>query len=746
MSDIRKIQTGNNQYTLHARVSDKLAVSAQIGSDTKPVYVDSSGDVQACSREIPNIPYSVTKIIPHLFGDFEYDTTYPYEGPEADTLIKLYHLEPGDKVIVHAIKSYDLSVCFINTDLNESSELEVRVNTPIIVNDYRECVLRSMYHKALPEGYVEIYRNNSTATDTFRLISDELKSSKELANQLYVKNTDGPFYRYKGSVDSLSNLESPNRLNPWNAGEVYKIRTASTNNSITTNPGDYVVFVWDETKNAGHWDNLSGTVDLSNYLQKGGSQTTTSTADGGSNIYTFKDGSTITVKNGSKGSTGAAATWFSGGAVTGTSTTAKTFPVSGSKAGDMYLNTGTSNVYKATAANQWVYLCNIKGPQGTPGNNGTTPTIKAAAGGNIGAVGTPSVTANTSGTTTTFTFNNLKGQKGDTGATVTWHTGTAVTGTAATVAGAKTGDMYLNTKTYNVYKSTGTNKWAGVCNIKGANGTTPTIKAAAGGNINSVGTPTVSATTSGATTTFTFNNLKGQKGETGATITWHTGTDVPNAGVHAVTNAKVGDMYLNTHTCDVFKAANAVQASFNWVLVCNIKGAKGDAADIPKLAKGVAGIVPGTINDNFSASRWLNGGDNGTGMWKPLPTAGGGTSGMVRTCKDYTGSINRDDIHGYGHGTTPPTLQPITSGASDYRGVESDGSGRLFVNVPAYEKNISRAQNTVLAAPTTGTGTATFRKLTTSDIPWNEKFKVMTPAQYKTATKLTNVFYFILEE
>ncbi len=36
----------------------------------------------------------------------------------------------------------------------------------------------------------------------------------------------------------------------------------------------------------------------------GGSQTSTSTADGGSNVYTFSDGSTITVKNGSKGSTG----------------------------------------------------------------------------------------------------------------------------------------------------------------------------------------------------------------------------------------------------------------------------------------------------------------------------------------------------------------------------------------------------------------------------------------------------------
>lgn len=586
-------------------------------------------------------------------------------------------------------------------------------------------------HRYLQFQYVdniEMYGNDHFGgIPTANAVLDYLKN--------YAKKSDiSAVYKYKGTKTNYSELTTSGN----NIGDVWNITNADTANHIKA--GDNVV--WDGSK----WDNLSGTVDLSNYLQKGGSQTTTSTADGGSNVYTFKDGSTITVKNGSKGSIGAAATWFSGGAVTGTSTTAKTFTVSGSKAGDMYLNTGTSNVYKATAANQWVYLCNIKGPQGTPGNNGTTPTIKAAAGGNIGAVGTPSVTANTSGTTTTFTFNNLKGQKGDTGATVTWHTGTAVTGTAATVAGAKTGDMYLNTKTYNVYKSIGTNKWAGVCNIKGANGTTPIIKAAAGSNINSVGTPTVSATTSGATTTFTFNNLKGQKGDTGATITWHSGTAVPNAGVHAVTNAKVGDMYLNTRTCDVFKAANAVQSSFNWVLVCNIKGAKGDAADIPKLAKGVAGIVPGTTNDNLNASRWLNGGDNGTGKWSPLPIAGGGTTGIVRTCKDYTGSINKDDIHGYGHGTTPPTLQPITSGASDYRGVESDGSGRLFVNVPAYEKNINRAQNTVLAAPATGTGTATFRKLTTSDIPWGDKLKVVTESQFNSTTPRAGVFYFVLEE
>lgn len=49
---------------------------------------------------------------------------------------------------------------------------------------------------------------------------------------------------------------------------------------------------------------------------------------------------------------------------------------------------------------------------GAPGVNGTTPTIKATAGGNIGSVGTPSVSASTSGTETIFTFNYLKGAAG----------------------------------------------------------------------------------------------------------------------------------------------------------------------------------------------------------------------------------------------------------------------------------------------------------------------------------------------
>lgn len=47
----------------------------------------------------------------------------------------------------------------------------------------------------------------------------------------------------------------------------------------------------------------SGVVDLGTVLT-GGSQTSTSDEDGGENVYTFSDGSTITIKNGTKGDTG----------------------------------------------------------------------------------------------------------------------------------------------------------------------------------------------------------------------------------------------------------------------------------------------------------------------------------------------------------------------------------------------------------------------------------------------------------
>lgn len=61
----------------------------------------------------------------------------------------------------------------------------------------------------------------------------------------------------------------------------------------------------------------------------------------------------------------------------------------------------------------------------------------------------------------------------------------------------------------------------------GKDGVTPTIKAQAGANINKVGEPTVTATTNGTTTTFTFDNLKGEKGDTPSTEKFALKTEMP---------------------------------------------------------------------------------------------------------------------------------------------------------------------------------------------------------------------------
>ena len=72
----------------------------------------------------------------------------------------------------------------------------------------------------------------------------------------------------------------------------------------------------------------------------------------------------------------------------------------------------------------------------------------------------------------------------------------------------------------------------------------------AGSHINSVGTPSVSASTSGSTTTFTFNYLKGNPGNsiTGPTgPTGSTGPTGPTGPAGAITNACVYSTSAPSH-------------------------------------------------------------------------------------------------------------------------------------------------------------------------------------------------------
>ena len=103
-------------------------------------------------------------------------------------------------------------------------------------------------------------------------------------------------------------------------------------------------------------------VDLGTVLT-GGSQTSTSSADGGSNVYTFSDGSTITVKNGSKGSAG----------VTPTVKVA-----SGTKIAAVGTPSVTAATSGTTTTFTFNYLKGQKGDKGDPGVNATTTAVATA--------------------------------------------------------------------------------------------------------------------------------------------------------------------------------------------------------------------------------------------------------------------------------------------------------------------------------------------------------------------------------
>ena len=162
-------------------------------------------------------------------------------------------------------------------------------------------------------------------------------------------------------------------------------------------------------------------------LIKSGKQTTTSTSDVGTNVYTFTDTkgatSTFTVKNGSKGSNGHDGTAAGFGTPTASvdanvGTPSVTITSSGPDTAKVF-NFAFKNL-KGETGGQGPE--GPRGPQGPAGGTGPQGPGGAAAGfGSVTAtidagVGTPSVTVSTSGDNTkknfAFAFKNLKGATG----------------------------------------------------------------------------------------------------------------------------------------------------------------------------------------------------------------------------------------------------------------------------------------------------------------------------------------------
>ena len=325
------------------------------------------------------------------------------------------------------------------------------------------------------------------------------------------------------------------------------------------------------------------------------------------------------------------------------------------KAGDLYLDTVTNNVYKYADA-VWTKIGNLKGDKGDPGKDGTTwhtgngvPTISANENDLYLDLSEGDIYKYTGGWAKIGNIKGVGGENGKDGAT--WYAGSGEPAQNATLlADAKAGDLYLDTVTNNVYKYADA-VWTKIGNLKGdkgdpgKDGTTwhtgngvPTISAnendlyldldngdvyqyttewAKVGNIKGVGVPGDPGTP----------GTPGQNGADGST--WYTGRGTPAQNAALLAEAKSGDLYLDAASNNVYKYTT------EWTKIGNIEGEKGetgapgengapgangtngkDGADGEDGADGKDGVTP-QIRINSETGKWEVSYDKGA-TWQEL--------------------------------------------------------------------------------------------------------------------------------
>ena len=239
---------------------------------------------------------------------------------------------------------------------------------------------------ALNAALQEIKDNNNTLiTDEIAKIvtgaPEDLDTLKEISDWIGGHESDASAMNsaIKNKVDKIEGKG----LSTNDFTNEYKDKLTNIANNATANVGTITGI-----RMNGASKGTSGVVDLGTVLT-GGSQTSTSNADGGSNVYTFSDGTTMTIKNGSKGSTGPQGPQGPQGNTGATGAVGPTGP-QGPQG-----NTGATGAVGPT------------GPQGPQGNTGATgntgsvgPVGPTGATGAVGPTGAPGVNATTTATAT----------------------------------------------------------------------------------------------------------------------------------------------------------------------------------------------------------------------------------------------------------------------------------------------------------------------------------------------------------